>query len=541
MLNAIINRLQRFRQSLYDLLPKRADSTLDLLDALSSNTHADSVVKLSLNALFRRGYCSIFDAIENFFLTPVSDVSEEAKAIAQQEEETRHQDLMQLIGEQCPTPTPERPFRLLGLDCTPMPRPYAEKLADRHVVYSPNPTPGNKPIAIGHQYSILACLPDRALPLTPAWILPCEAKRVPIGEKGHEWGMKQLDRWLRHPKLGWGKHLSVVVGDSLYSTLSCQKQAQAHEQLVLISRLRNNRTVFAPPVKATVGAGHPAWYGAKMKLNQPQTHDVPDDCLTFETPTRKGKALTVSIDIWRNRRMRGSRDFRTDQYPFTLLRIQAKLANGRSLSQRPLWLVVFGAQRHLLSPQTIYECYTQRYDLEHYLRFGKQRLLMDRFQTPTLQYEENWWQLTQLAYIQLYLCRELATPLPYPWEKYLPEQRKPVISSPSQTLRNFQKIIEQVGTPAMAPTPRGKSSGRSLGECQTPRPDVPVIYKQASSGQEKTRKKIEGTKTLEFEQLASSAKPKSYSDILIKLQTMVNEIGMTMNEFIEKTALELAT
>ena len=67
MLQTIISRLQNFRKSLYDLLPQRADSTMDLLDALSSNTSADSVVKLSLNPLFRRCYSSVFDVVENFF------------------------------------------------------------------------------------------------------------------------------------------------------------------------------------------------------------------------------------------------------------------------------------------------------------------------------------------------------------------------------------------------------------------------------------------------------------------------------------------
>lgn len=62
----IINALKNFRQRLYDLIPHRADATLDLIDALSSNQTADSVVKLSLNPLFRRGYGSITDAVKNF-------------------------------------------------------------------------------------------------------------------------------------------------------------------------------------------------------------------------------------------------------------------------------------------------------------------------------------------------------------------------------------------------------------------------------------------------------------------------------------------
>ena len=68
MQDAILKPLQQFRQVLYWMIPKRRDSTMDLLDALSSNVQANSVVRLSLNGLFRRTYNSVRDAIQNFFI-----------------------------------------------------------------------------------------------------------------------------------------------------------------------------------------------------------------------------------------------------------------------------------------------------------------------------------------------------------------------------------------------------------------------------------------------------------------------------------------
>ncbi|CAK0766773.1 hypothetical protein CCP3SC15_3520003 [Gammaproteobacteria bacterium] len=241
--------------------------------------------------------------------------------------------------------------------------------------------------------------------------------------------------------------------------------------------------------------------------------------------------------------MRGSRNFRTDQYPFTLLCIQVTMADGRPLYKRPLWLAVFGPCRKELSPQMIYECFRQRYDVEHYFRFGKQRLLMDAFQTPTVKHEENWWGLTQLSYVQLYLARELATPIPYPWERYLPEQREPNMSSPSQTLRNFSKIIGSVGTPAIAPTPRGQSPGRLPGSIQPHRPDVPVIYKNTNKKQDKENspKNTEKKETPGLETAGSLLKPKSYPEVVTELQAMVQKIGMTMSDFLERTTILFAT
>lgn len=63
----LTRQFQNFRQNLYDSLEHYCDSAMDLLDALSGNDGANSVAELSLNPLFRRGYSSLYKAIE-FFL-----------------------------------------------------------------------------------------------------------------------------------------------------------------------------------------------------------------------------------------------------------------------------------------------------------------------------------------------------------------------------------------------------------------------------------------------------------------------------------------
>ncbi len=61
-----LKTLKWFRQKLYELLPKRRDATLDLIDALSSDQHAESVTQLSLSPFFRRKYNSITKVIKEF-------------------------------------------------------------------------------------------------------------------------------------------------------------------------------------------------------------------------------------------------------------------------------------------------------------------------------------------------------------------------------------------------------------------------------------------------------------------------------------------
>ena len=66
-LEQIIQQLIKFRNKLYEIIPKRRDAIFELIDALSTNIQADSVVQLSLNPHHRRSYNSIHDAVENFF------------------------------------------------------------------------------------------------------------------------------------------------------------------------------------------------------------------------------------------------------------------------------------------------------------------------------------------------------------------------------------------------------------------------------------------------------------------------------------------
>jgi len=91
------------------------------------------------------------------------------------------------------------------------------------------------------------------------------------------------------------------------------------------------------------------------------------------------------------------------------------------LFKRPLFLIIAGKRKAEVSTQDSYESYRQRFDLEHFFRFGKNRLVMDKVQTPDTEHEEVFMQYMLLAAAQLYLARKLGVNLPKPWEKNLPE------------------------------------------------------------------------------------------------------------------------
>lgn len=165
------------------------------------------------------------------------------------------------------------------------------------------------------------------------------------------------------------------------------------------------------------------------------------------------------------------------RHPFTLIRINVTDDTNQTV-WKPMWLIVMGEKREEISPTLAYSCYRQRFDIEHMLRFGKQRLLMTQFQTPDVEHEENWIQFVLLAYVQLWAAKDLATHLPKPWERYL-KQNNDKIATPSVVQRDFQRIISEIGTPARSPKTRGNSIGRLQGQVIRRRTKQPVIKKQS--------------------------------------------------------------
>ena len=423
-------------------------------------------------------------------------------------------------------------FFLFASDVTPAVRAYAKTLEDRSIVYSPNPAPGNKPIAVGHAYSVLACLPEKTESIHFPWVIPLSVDRVKTSEKGHEVGPKKLCELIKDNVSPFNHSLCVHLGDTAYFTLPIREMTSPVDNLVTIAKLRSNRTVYAPvtdPGKKK--------YAEEMKLNQPATHTEPDQVVKIETSTSKNRLITIEIKVWHDWLLRGSKTFKGYKHPFNLYQICVFDAKTKKkLFKRPMWLAVDGKRRHELDTTSVYESYRQRYDIEHFFRFGKQRLLMDSFQTPDLIHEEKWWQIVQLAYTQLYLSRDICQLVPNRWERYLPKFKQlfeadamnPV--SPSLAQRYFPKILEQIGTPALGVRNVKPGKGREEGDTQEKRSIQPIIFKSKKAknkAQEKTPGNIQG-----FEKQHDIPKPKKIEDLIDTLKSWLSEIKISKTELL---------
>jgi len=471
MNNQNILPVKEFREELYQTFKARAAASMNLLDALTSNTTAKTVVELSLSQFFPRGYGSLYDAINSY--TQANEPDKEWQAQEQAE--------MRLIAGYLPKPK-QRKFWLLAQDATACPRPYAYTLSEKGYVYQPSLIRGNKPVTIGHQYSALVVLPEKITAQSPPWVVPLVLRRIPIEQTELLVGAKILNRVLSDPDLPFHAELTVDVVDSKYGVATFLGKVAHNDNAVIVARSRSNRVYYRPYVSPEVlpgqpkPKGHPAWYGERFVLKESDTWGTPDQTLRTTYTSKRGRAYTVIIQSWEGLLMRGKRDLPMHDKPFTLLRIRMLNAEGKPAFKRDLWLIVMGKRRHDLSLLNIWQAYRQRFDIEHFFRFGKQRLLLDKFQTPESEREESWIQFVKLAYVQLWLMSNLVNNLPRPWEKYLPQVKDGLVS-PSQTLRDAERIIRQIGTPAQAPKPRGKSPGRLVGTKMPRRKHLPVIKK----------------------------------------------------------------
>lgn len=466
-----------FREHLYRQFEHRANSVMDLLDALCSNDHASSVVELSLNPLFRGGYSALFKAIGEYQLPPLGEPSESFL-------KKERSSFLRLLSSVVPVPE-QQDFFLFGLDCTSIERGYAQTLSDRGMVYQPTVVSTNTPVTIGHSYSMLASLPERTSTDAP-WTIPLDMSRVSTDTSSAQVGVTQVHALLKTPHLPWSGKLCVLDVDSGYSNKNFLEPLQTHKCLVTIARCRSNRVFYQSPVPSDAPSkrGHPVWYGERFALKDEATWPEPDTLIDTIEITQKGRLLNVTITAWHNMLMRGSKPHPMHKHPFTLLRIERVEERGKMVGS-PMWLIIIGEQRHQLSPLQAYQAYRHRFDLEHTFRVQKRNLLLDAFQTPDSEHEQHWVQLVMLAYVQLWNAHLLAQTMPRPWEHTLKTEPTARIS-PSNVQRDWHRIISQLGSPATAAKPRGKSPGRQLGQTQTPRPRFPVIKKrQAKNTDEK--------------------------------------------------------
>jgi hypothetical protein len=131
----------------------------------------------------------------------------------------------------------------------------------------------------------------------------------------------------------------------------------------------------------------------------------------------------------------------------------------RRREPRVLWLWWHGPEGTEPDLDLLWRSYVRRFDLEHTFRFLKQSM---GWTTPRVRHPEQadrWTWLVVAAFTQLRLARTRVADLRLPWERCYDSGRL----TPVRVHRVVSSLLVEMGTPAKAPKPCGRSPGRPKG------------------------------------------------------------------------------
>ncbi|MFT5165482.1 MAG: hypothetical protein ACI8P3_000709 [Saprospiraceae bacterium] len=144
-----------------------------------------------------------------------------------------------------------------------------------------------------------------------------------------------------------------------------------------------------------------------------------------------------------------------------------------------------------LSAEQIYWSYRNRYDIEHFFRFGKQRLLLDKYQTPDEEHLQNWMKVVNLSYWLLYVGKQEARHDCQKWQHYDKSYKNRVTHdmkvTPSQVQQQMTRIILGFEQNPFLPKAQIKGKGRQLGGTQPKREKCPVLTKKKKRKKQKKK------------------------------------------------------
>jgi hypothetical protein len=187
-----------FRDSLFSLFANRNKVVMNIIDSLSSNYQgANTAVQLSENDLFNYNYNSLYKGINSSF-------SPNPKTRKQQIKLKQELIVSTLNIEE------QLPFNLFALDATNMDRSYAPTLIDREFVHKPSSIFGQKPITLGHKYSVLTYLTNDKK-TQHNWSIPFSTERISSCSTLSETAKKQIKTLFKNcPELNQDK-LSIII------------------------------------------------------------------------------------------------------------------------------------------------------------------------------------------------------------------------------------------------------------------------------------------------------------------------------------------
>jgi hypothetical protein len=436
--------LRTFRRSLYECFHRRKDALFELTDAILSADGAPSPAHLSLQVPHRRGWGSLYAALDRGRI----DAEALRKLLA------RHP----LAGASAREPS------VYAVDTSVWPRCDAEASPERGYYYHPSRHSAGQPIVAGWAYQFVAQLNF----VRESWTAPVDVERLRPGQDANVLAAEQVGSLLRRGRSPCEEERAdaspLFVFDAGYDPVKVQQGLEGSVCQILL-RLRAGRRFYGDPSLSDPPKhiGRPRRHGPKMKCSDPSTWPEP----SAEHHCEDAAYGSVRVRAWAelhpkvcNHAAKGSRG----PLPIvvgTLILVEVeRLPRGeRRREPRVLWLWWHGPDRMVPDLDLIWRSYVRRFDLEHTFRFLKQSM---GWTTPRIRHPEQadrWTWLVVAAYTQLRLARARVADLRLPWERrYDPGRLTPV-----RVHRVVSSLLAEIGTPAEPPKPCGRSPGRPKG------------------------------------------------------------------------------
>ena len=443
MITESFHRLRAWRTALYSCLGQRADALFDLVDAILTAGPVPSPAYLSLEAVHRRGWGSVYAALRQGEI-----------------------DTDRLRAAVTAVAGPETP-PVYAVDVSVWPRCDAETSPERGYYYHPSRHSAGQPIVAGWAYQWVAQLSSAR----DSWTAPCDVQRVHPQQNAHVIAAEQIRAVLRtRPPTG---SPPLFVFDAGYDPEQLARELDELPVAVLV-RLRRDRCFYADPV-AQPPVGRPRQHGAKFVCRDATTWPPP----TAEHLEEDRQYGQVRVRAWcglhaksQNHPLRGSR--RTKPIVRgTLVLVEVTRLPAKTREPRQLWLWWRGPGTPVLA--VVWRAYVRRFALEHTLRFCKQTL---NWVLPRVRYPEQadrWTWLIVAAYTQLRLAKSCCADQRLPWERRLAPEKL----TPYRVRRGFLALLCRLGTLANRPKPCGRSPGRPKGSRAGPARRYPAVKKTA--------------------------------------------------------------
>ena len=461
---------EQFCHDLLKLDIKYAKAFTNLVMALSSYDTARSVVELSESPLFHHQYSSIRDGIHGIGKT--------------EEEQSQVMQAIRSLGLSLLSYTKEE-WLILQTDASSALKAYSECLEDRqYVKISNNVIKTNKPISIGYPISLVnVSIP----PLANKWSAMLSMERISSTQSAIDCAVAQIKELINEKTLNLSEQSIINTLDTGYGCPSYICPTYEHEHLVNIIRFRYGKKIWLPIKESTATGGAPSIYDEKYYLidtsqtkiyhrkavayevYQRSIFDLAhDDYIKLEGQTSKGRKLIIVIWRWNNVLIRTKEGHNMKDKPFDIVGSRVVDADtGELVFNKTMFTTIHGERKDEIGTQQAFETYRHRYDIEPCIKFCKQKLLLDKFQTPDKQHFDNWLVVVMASLWLLFAASTDAAYRSKKWQQYKEVNKKgaeqDTILTPSQTRQAAQDLFLTFDKQPFVPVKCKKGVGREKG------------------------------------------------------------------------------